>query len=77
MLAYVTDEDHFGRGPRNTAERRRLQELDEDPFSAFSLHTHDVQDYLDELEEAGLVRAGEDGRPSTAVTEAGQVELSN
>lgn len=73
-LVYITDDDNFGRGPRNTAERIGF-ELDEDPFSAFSLNTHDVQKYLDALEDAGLVKSKKDGTYS--VTKAGQTELSN
>jgi hypothetical protein len=73
-LAFITDFDNLGRGPRNTAERVG-EEMDEDPFSAFSLHTHNVQEYLDELEGAGLVKQKKDGTYS--VTKAGQVELAN
>ena len=72
VLGHVTDLDHVGRGPRNTAERLN-QELAEDPFSEFH-HGDDSQEYLDDLEAHGLVTQT-DG--VYELTEAGQHELSN
>jgi hypothetical protein len=74
VLAHITDDDHVGRGPRNTAERLS-QELDEDPFSPFVADEDDVQVQLDELEEAGLIEARGDG--TYGVTEPGRIELAN
>jgi hypothetical protein len=86
VLAYITDDDHVGRGPRNTADRL-AQELDEDPNTPFVLEGFDdpatgepvegddVQGYLDELVEAGLVEARDDG--TYGVTEPGRIELVN
>jgi hypothetical protein len=74
VLGYITDDDHVGRGPRNTADRLN-QELDEDPFSPYVADDDDVQAYLDELVEAGLVEDRGDG--TYGVTEPGRIELVN
>jgi hypothetical protein len=73
VLAHITDEDHVGRGPRNTIERLQ-EELEEDPNTAISVGDG-VRPYLDELKAAGLVVESDDGVYS--VTDAGQVELAN
>ena len=72
-LGHVTDEDHLGRGPRNTAARLQ-QELVEDVNSPFE-DDDDVQELLDDLEASGLVQQDDDG--VYRVTDAGQVELAN
>lgn len=75
VLGHITDEDHVGRGPRNTVERL-TQELAEDPFTAVEFNeVGAVQSHLDALEQAGLVAKRDDG--SYEVTEAGQTELTN
>jgi hypothetical protein len=74
VLGYVTDDDHVGRGPRNTPARL-AQELDEDPFSPFVAEEDDVATHLEALVEAGLVEERDDG--TYAVTDAGRVELAN
>jgi hypothetical protein len=74
VLGMITDEDHVGRGPRNTLDRLAV-ELAEDPNVAVESNEHDaVQGHLDTLEEAGLVQQT-DGVYS--LTEAGFVELAN
>ncbi len=73
VLGHVTEDDHVGRGPRNTIDRLRL-ELEEDPNTRYGGSVEQLQDYLDALEEAGLVEQA-DG--VYAVTEAGRVELAN
>jgi winged helix-turn-helix protein len=70
VLGHVTDEDHVGRGPRNTAARLN-QELAEDPYTEFD-RDDDVQEYLDDLEANGLISQQEG---TYKVTEAGQYEL--
>lgn len=72
VLGHVTDLDHVGRGPRNTAARLQ-QELEEDPYTNIN-EGDDVQEYLDDLEAAGLL-SKEDDR--YVVTEAGHIELGN
>lgn len=75
VLGHITDEDHVGRGPRNTTARL-AQELAEDPYTAISDGQDDqVQAHLDDLEGAGLVEVRDDG--TYEVTEAGRVELAN
>jgi hypothetical protein len=74
VLGHITDENHVGRGPRNTADRLS-QELDEDPNSSFVADEDDMQAILDELEDAGLVAARDDG--TYEVTEPGRIELAN
>lgn len=75
VLGHITDEDHVGRGPRNTPERLAL-ELAEDPYTAIEFDELGVvQGHLDALEEAGLVEKREDG--TYGVTEAGLTELVN
>lgn len=74
VLGQITDEDHVGRGPRNTAERL-AEELAEDPYTAVEHNEQDVvQGHLDTLEEAGLVEQT-DGVYS--LTDAGFTELAN
>jgi DNA-binding PadR family transcriptional regulator len=73
VLGHITDEDHVGRGPRNTAERL-AQELDEDPFTDFAEDTAAMQELLDDLEASGLV-SQDDG--VYTVTDAGHAELAN
>ena len=53
VLGHITEEDHVGRGPRNTAERL-TEELSEDPYTPFDGDEDDVQEYLDDLEASGL-----------------------
>ena len=65
VLAHITDENHLGRGPRNTTEMIAT-DLGEDPG--------DVFDALGELADAGLV-THKDG--VYTVTNAGTVELVN
>jgi hypothetical protein len=75
VLGHITDMDHAGRGPRNTAERLAL-ELAEDPNTAIEYDEQDaVQGHLDALEEAGLVEKRDDD--TYAITDAGFVELVN
>lgn len=74
VLGHVTDDDHVGRGPRNTPERLAL-ELQEDPFSRFAGNLDQMQGYLQSLESAGLVHKRDDG--TYEVTEAGHIELAN
>lgn len=73
VLAFITDEDHMGRGPRNTVERLSL-DVSEDPYTRYAGNFDQMQGYLQELEEAGLV-AQTDGVYS--VTDAGMTELVN
>ena len=74
VLGHISDEDHVGRGPRNTAERL-AQELAEDPNTAVEYdELGAVQGYLDTLEEEGLVEQS-DGVYS--LTELGFTELAN
>jgi ribosomal protein S19E (S16A) len=73
VLGHITDEDHVGRGPRNTADRL-TEELGEDPFTPFDGSEDDVQEYLDDLEASGLVSKDAD---VYTVTEAGQYELTH
>jgi hypothetical protein len=75
VLGHITDEDHMGRGPRNTTERLAL-ELAEDPNSAVEFDEEGaVQDMLDTLVEAGLIEQRDDG--TYALTELGFTELAN
>ena len=75
VLGHITDEDHVGRGGRNTTARL-AQELAEDPFTAIGGGQDDqVQKHLDDLVEAGLVEERDDG--TYGVTDAGRVELAN
>ena len=75
VLGQITDDDHVGRGPRNTVERLAI-ELAEDPFTAIEFNEADVvQGHLDTLEDAGLIEKRDDG--SYGLTEAGFVELAN
>lgn len=74
VLGHITDEDHVGRGPRNTAERLEL-ELSEDPNTQYGGNSEQLQGYLDSLEQAGLIEKHDDG--TLSVTEAGVTELSN
>jgi hypothetical protein len=46
VLGHITDEDHVGRGPRNTGDRLH-QELAENPYTEFG-ENDDVQGYLDD-----------------------------
>jgi hypothetical protein len=74
VLGHITDEDHAGRGPRNTAERLAL-ELAEDPHTAVEHDEQEIiQGYLDELEDADLIEQT-DGVYS--LTDAGLTELAN
>jgi ribosomal protein S19E (S16A) len=74
VLGHVTDEDHVGRGPRNTAERLS-RELAEDPYTDYHGSFEMMQHYLDVLEGAGLLEKREDG--TYAVTESGRYELTH
>ena len=73
VLMHVTDEEHVGRGPRNTASRL-TQELVEDPYTQFGLGDG-AQEYLDDLEASGLVQKRDDG--TYGLTEAGHYELTH
>ena len=73
VLGFITDEDHAGRGPRNTVERLSF-ELAQDEYTHYAGNFDQMQGYLDALEEAGLAEQT-DG--VYAVTEAGRVELVN
>lgn len=74
VLGFITQEDHAGRGPRNTVDRLAY-ELAEDEYTAVEWNETDVvQAHLDALEEAGLVEQN-DG--VYAVTEAGLIELNS
>jgi hypothetical protein len=85
VLMHITDEDHVGRGPRNTVDRLAV-ELFEDPHSP-GFKTVDValvQQHLDTLANArrgtldpvvALVEKRKDG--TYGVTDAGRVELAN
>jgi hypothetical protein len=77
VLGHVTDEDHVGRGPRNTVERL-AQELVEDPNTSIqgTLDVHQkVAAYLHDLQAVGLVLQRDDD--TWVVTDAGYAELSN
>jgi hypothetical protein len=87
VLGHVTDDEHVGRGPRNTV-KRLFEELEEDPHTrTFKTNVtddgvervpfveQDVQDHLDKLTEAGLLEKRDDG--TYGVTRAGVVELVN
>lgn len=74
VLGHVTDEDHLGRGPRNTLARLD-QELIEDPHTSYAGNVEQLQRYVDDLVDAGLLAAREDG--SYAVTDAGLFELTH
>jgi hypothetical protein len=73
VLGFITDEDHLSRGPRNTVERLAL-ELEEDEFTNYAGNFEQMQGYLDELEEAGLVQQA-DG--VYTLTDLGFTELAN
>lgn len=74
VLGFITDEDHAGRGPRNTVERLSF-ELSQDEFTRYAGNFEQMQGYLDHLAERGLVTRDENGVYS--ITEAGFVELAN
>jgi DNA-binding transcriptional ArsR family regulator len=77
VLMHISDEDHVGRGPRNTVERLAV-ELGEDPHSRRFTAGADpsfVQQHVDKLTATGLVECRKDG--TLAVTDAGRVELAN
>jgi hypothetical protein len=74
VLGFITDEDHAGRGPRNTVERLSF-ELEMDEYTQFAGNFDQMQGYLDTLENEKLVAHDEDGVYS--LTEAGFVELAN
>ena len=74
VLGHVSDEDHMGRGPRNTVERLAL-ELSEDPYAKYAGNFDQMQAYLDDIEEAGLIEKRDDD--TYALTEAGFTELAN
>ena len=75
VLGHISDEDHMGRGPRNTAERLAL-ELAEDPHTAVEFDEEAVvQGHLDTLVDAGLIELRDDD--TYALTEAGFTELAN
>ena len=74
VLGHITDDDHVGRGPRNTIDRLRL-ELEEDPHTRYGGNVEQLQGYLDALEQEGLVEHREDG--TYVVTDAGRTELGN
>ena len=73
VLGHITDDDHVGRGPRNNIDRLAL-ELSEDPNTRYAGNIDQLQDYLDALEQAGLVEQA-DG--VYTVTDAGRTELAN
>lgn len=74
VLGHITDDDHIGRGPRNTLERL-VQELAEDPHTIYHGDQWDMVDMLIALMDAGLV----DQRPDETyvVTDAGRYELTH
>jgi hypothetical protein len=75
VLGHITDQEHVGRGPRNTVERL-AQELAEDPWTDIGFGQEDsVQEYLNDLETHGLIEKRADG--TYALTEAGEIELAN
>lgn len=77
VLGHITDEDHVGRGPRNTLDRLH-QELAEDPHTRIegdAAGAQRVDELLGELIAAGLVQPRDDG--TLEVTEDGRVELVN
>jgi ribosomal protein S19E (S16A) len=74
VLGHITNEDHVGRGPRNTLERLQ-QELAEDPHTNYDGDGPELQGYFDALEGAGLVKRHENGTYS--VTAAGRTELAS
>jgi hypothetical protein len=75
VLGHISDEEHVGRGPRNTAERL-AQELAEDPGTAIEFDELTVvQGHLDTLVGAGLIEQRDDG--TYALTELGFTELAN
>ena len=73
VLAFITEEDHLGRGPRNTADRLS-QDMSEDPFTAYDGDTDELADELDVLVAEGLI---EENDGVYSVTEAGTVELNH
>jgi DNA-binding transcriptional ArsR family regulator len=75
VLGHISDEDHVGRGPRNTVARL-AQELAEDPNTAVEFDEDDViQEHLNTLEEAGLIERRKDA--TYGITDAGYTEMAN
>lgn len=74
VLGFITDEEHAGRGPRNTVERLSF-ELQQDEFTQYAGNFDQMQAYLDGLEEAGLVEKRADD--TYALTDLGYTELAN
>ena len=74
VLGFITDEEHAGRGPRNSVERLSF-ELEQDEFTRYSGNFEQMQGYLDTIEEAGLIEKRDDD--TYALTEAGLTELAN
>jgi hypothetical protein len=74
VLGHITDDDHMGRGARNTLARL-VQELAEDPNTTYAGDVGDMREYLEALEEAELISRREDG--TFVVTDAGRYELTH
>lgn len=74
VLGHITDDDHIGRGPRNTLDRL-VQELAEDPHTIYAGDVHQMRIYIRDLLDAGLVAEREDG--TLHVTDAGRYELTH
>lgn len=75
VLGHVTDEDHAGRGPRNTLDRL-VVELAEDPHTDIGPDApDDVRHHLDLLVDAGLLVQRPDN--TYEVTDDGMYELTH
>jgi len=78
VLGYITDMEHGGTGPRNTVETLAIwvarDEYAFDDTGHYEGDEDEMQGYVDELVDAGLV-IEEDDRYK--LTEAGLVELVN
>jgi hypothetical protein len=74
VLGHVTDEDHIGRGPRNT-HARLVQELAEDPHTIYTGDEDEMREYILALVKAGLLDQHDDG--TLHVTDQGRNELAH
>lgn len=74
VLGHVTDEEHLGRGPRNT-HARLVQELAEDPHTIYMGDEQEMHEYIVDLLDAGLLEQRGDG--TLHVTDAGRYELTH
>jgi hypothetical protein len=73
VLGFITDEDHMGRGPRNTVGRLSF-ELELDEFTDHAGDLDEMRGFLDTLEAVGLV---EQAGGVYSLTDLGLTELAN